>query len=80
MGFDEDLRDGHQVYWPEKRKISVERNIKFNFDPEEVIVGDLLLEGEQSLDKCMSAKVPEPTNHVDHPGTVNSESHLVLGS
>ena len=48
MGFDEESRDVHRVYWPEKRRVSVERNVKFNFAPDEVIVGDLLLKREQS--------------------------------
>ena len=76
MGFDEESRDGHRVYWPEKRKVSVERNIKFNFDSEEVIVGDLPLEGEQRVDERvderLSATEPEPTDQINHPGTVNS--------
>lgn len=30
IGFDADSTHAHRVYWPEKRSISVERNIKFN--------------------------------------------------
>ena len=45
MGFDNDTRDGHRVYWPERRTVTVERSVKFNFD-DEVVVEVLPLEGE----------------------------------
>jgi hypothetical protein len=73
MGFDEQTKDGHRVYWPEKRKVSVERNVKFNFETEEVIVGDLPLEGEQSIDERSSVVRPETTDQINHPGTIESE-------
>ena len=50
MGFDEETGDGHHVYWEEKRSITVERSIKFNFE-EEIIVGQLPLEGENPNSK-----------------------------
>jgi hypothetical protein len=34
VGFDPNTKDGHRIYWPEKRSISVERSVKFNFDDE----------------------------------------------
>lgn len=46
VGFDPDTRDGHRIYWPEKRSVSVERSVKFNFDDDEVVIGVLPLEGE----------------------------------
>jgi transposase InsO family protein len=48
MGFDAETRDGHRIYWPERRMVSVERSVKFNFEPEEVVVGVLPLEGERT--------------------------------
>ena len=45
MGFDAETKDGHRVYWPEKRRVSVERSVRFNVE-EEVIVDVLPLEGE----------------------------------
>ena len=47
MGFDAETRDGHRIYWPERRTVSVERSVKFNFEQEEVVVGVLPLEGER---------------------------------
>src|SRR5271155_296226 len=47
MGFDEETGDGHRIYWAEKRSITIERSVKFNFE-EEIIVGQLPLEGENS--------------------------------
>jgi hypothetical protein len=46
MGFDAETRDGHRIYWPERRTVTVERSVKFNFEAEEVVVGMLPLEGE----------------------------------
>ena len=34
MGFDVETRDRHHVYWPEKRSVTVERSVKFNFEDE----------------------------------------------
>ena len=45
MGFDPDTKDGHRIYWPEKRSVSVERSVRFNFN-EETIVRILPFEGE----------------------------------
>ena len=72
MGFDEESRDGHRVYWPEKRKVSIKRSVKFNFKPDEVIIGDLPLKGVQSVDKCLSAIEPETMDQVDHLEAVES--------
>ena len=47
MGYDVETKDGHRVYWPERRVVSVERSVKFNID-EEVVVGTLPLEGENT--------------------------------
>ena len=62
MGFDAESRDRHRIYWPEKRKVSVERNVKFNFGPEEVVVGSLPLEGEEEDNsEHLTAQVPDPS-------------------
>jgi hypothetical protein len=47
MGFDAETKDGHRIYWPDKRRVSVERSVKFNVDDDEVIVEMLPLEGER---------------------------------
>ena len=77
MGFDEELRDSHRVYWLEKRKVSIKRSVKFNFKPDEVIIGDLLLEGEQSVDEHLSAIEPKTTDQVDHPGSIVNHPEAV---
>ena len=59
MGFDAETKDGHRVYWPERRTVTVERSVKFNFEPDEVVVGALLLEGEEGSDECLTAIEPE---------------------
>ena len=48
----------------------MERNVKFNFEPDEVIVGDLPLEGEQSGDKCLPTIESEMMDQIDHPGPI----------
>ena len=73
MGFDEETMDGHRVYWAEKRRISVERNVKFNFEPDEVIVGDLPLEGEQGSDERLSTIAPGTTDHNHQSATTGTE-------
>ena len=34
MGFDTETKDGHCIYWPEKRSVTVKRSVKFNFKDE----------------------------------------------
>jgi hypothetical protein len=43
VGFNENTKDGHWIYWPKKSIVTVECNIKFNFDAKTV---DVLLKGE----------------------------------
>ena len=59
MGFDADTKDRHRIYWAEKRKVSVERSVKFNVDTEEVVVGVLPLEGEEPVVERLTASEPE---------------------
>ena len=72
MGFDAKTKDGHRVYWPERRMVTVERSVKFNFEPEEVVVGALPLEGKEGLDECLTAI--EPKKHQ----TVSKTSDTIL--
>jgi hypothetical protein len=55
MGFDAETRDGHRIYWPERRTVSVERSVKFNFEPDDVVVGMLRLRGERVNDERLTA-------------------------
>jgi hypothetical protein len=50
LGFDPDTKDGHHIYWPEKRSVSVERSVRFNFG-DDVVVRVLPLEGEAGSNK-----------------------------
>jgi hypothetical protein len=59
VGFDVETRDGHRIYWPEKRTVSIERSVKFNFEPDDVVVGMLPLEGERVDDERLEAIEPE---------------------
>jgi hypothetical protein len=54
MSFDAKTRDGHRIYWPERRTVTVERSVKFNFEAEEVVVGMLLLNGERKVDERLT--------------------------
>ena len=45
MGFDAKTKDRHHIYWLEKRSVTVERSIKFNFE-DEIEIPILLLEKE----------------------------------
>ena len=62
MGFDPDTKDGHRVFWPEKRSVSVERSVKFNFS-DEAVVRLLPIEGETPTDATNPTVTPQkPTN------------------
>jgi hypothetical protein len=61
MGFDAETKDGHRIYWPERRTVTVERSVKFNFEPEEVVVGVLPLEGERKINE----RLPIEPDHGD---------------
>ena len=47
MGFDAKTKDGHHIYWPERRTISVEQSVRFNVE-EEIVVDASPLEGENT--------------------------------
>jgi hypothetical protein len=64
MGFDAETKGGHRIYWLEKRMVSVERSMKFNFPAEEVVIGVLPLEGERTDNECLT--------------TIDSEEHEVV--
>lgn len=49
MGFDPDTKDGHQIYWPKKWLVTVERSIRYNFnDSDDANVRILPIEGKIS--------------------------------
>jgi Reverse transcriptase (RNA-dependent DNA polymerase)/gag-polypeptide of LTR copia-type/GAG-pre-integrase domain len=58
MGFDPDTKDGHRVYWPEKRSVSVERSVKFNVT-DEAIVRLLPIEGETPINTTTTTSPSE---------------------
>ena len=70
MGFDAETRDGHRIYWPERRVVSIERSVKFNFKPNDVVVGVLLLQGVLPLEG-------EETDN-ERLTTIESEKQLVV--
>jgi hypothetical protein len=63
VGYDSESK-GYRIYWPTKRKISIERNVVFNQDdvrsPQDTIVipGDALAEGER--DKILQSTPANP--------------------
>ena len=60
VGFDADSTHAHRIYWPEKRTVSVERNIKF--DETEVYIPSLDTppEGENDSDSDNQESVNRP--------------------
>ena len=74
MGFDPDTKDGHRIYWPEKRSVSIERSVKFNFN-DSIIVRVPPLEGETSNTEHLSEilEVPADDDPKDVPVTPNVE-------
>ena len=53
MGFDAKTKDGHHIYWLEKRSVTMERSVKFNFE-DEIEISILLLEKEHIQPKTPS--------------------------
>ena len=51
----------------------MERNVKFNFEPDEVIMGSLLLEGEKHNDECLTDNESEL-----HQGTHQDEELITI--
>jgi hypothetical protein len=87
IGYDSESK-GYRIYWPDKKKISVERNVTFNKDDvlvqndAVIIPGDALAEGEKEKIIQLSPKAddaPEDDNVVENdtpiaenPKTINS--------
>src|ERR1700678_4579171 len=91
MGVEEETGDGHRVYWPERRIVTVERSIRFTFN-DEVIVGVLPLEGEdrpatpatQIVEQNIEQQTIQPIEPstviaTETPETVSIEPVEVLG-
>jgi len=77
MGFDEETGNGHRVYWAEKRSITVERSVKFNFE-DEVIVGQLLLEGENpNSEPTTSQSLPSKQTTIEEVDEPEIETPVV---
>ena len=47
LGFDPETKDHHRIYWPDRRSVSVERSVRFNFN-DDMVVQVLPLKGESS--------------------------------
>ena len=78
MGFDTESKDGHRVYWPERRMVTVERSVSFKFPPDDIVVGVLPLKGEKRDDERLTAVEPEERviNSRTTEPTLNTEPAL----
>src|SRR5271168_3561751 len=74
MGLDDETGDGHRIYWPEKRSVTVERSVKFNF-ADEVIIGTLPLEGEEPA--TVEQSIPPLPSETPIPDIVISEPDAI---
>ncbi|KAF7334226.1 Transcription factor [Mycena sanguinolenta] len=72
MGIDAHAK-GHRIYWPEQRKISVERNVRFEGEPEDVTYPSVPIEGELGDKSARDA----PNTPAATPNTA-PETHLIL--
>ena len=83
MGFDPETKEGHRIYWPGRRTISVERSVRFNFD-EEIVVGELPLEGENDIGERLTTTESEKhdidnLNHTPNVETPDTIPEVVEG-
>ena len=85
MGFDPETKDGHRVFWPEKRSVSVERSVRFKFN-DEMVVRVLPIEGETDTMKEPTstmyrdsdvAKDPEPEASEGRGKRIRKESDYI---
>ena len=82
MGFDPETKDGHRVYWPEKRSVSVERSVRFKFN-EEMVIRVLPIEGEKDTTEEPRAEDqgtvedPEPEEAEGRGKRIRKESEYV---
>ena len=69
VGYDAESK-GYRIYWPDKKVISVERDVYFNKD--EILVPETVqIDGETSTDTLPSSKVTRtPTNTQNEPSIV----------
>lgn len=58
VGFDPKTKEGHCVYWPKKRSISVERSVRFNFE-DEITIRVPLLKGEIGDNEVDTQNLPD---------------------
>ncbi|KAF8814408.1 hypothetical protein BYT27DRAFT_7053013, partial [Phlegmacium glaucopus] len=65
MGLDVETQEGHRVYWPERRIITVERSVKFNFDEDDIMVKILPLEGEIRNIELQNAQPEDRTSSIE---------------
>jgi hypothetical protein len=57
VGFDESTKDGHCVYWPKKHIVTVERDVKFNFNDG---TADMPAKGEYIPNSARNTSSEEP--------------------
>ena len=72
MGFDLETKDGHLVFWAEKRSVSVERSVSFNFD-EEMVISVSLIEGETDSTEEPKAGTPRIAEEPEPEATEGRE-------
>jgi hypothetical protein len=78
VGYDTEHK-GYRIYWPEKCKVSVERNVKFH--PNEVVIQDVQSEGETAKTSGQhipttkpDCPTPNPEKILNPEPTTSSES------
>jgi len=79
VGYDSESK-GFRIYWPNKRSVSVERNVVFNEDDvltendNVIIPGDALAEGEK--DKVIQSSDSETVNHEPEENSPEPENSI----
>ena len=90
VGYDQQSK-GHRIYWPERRTVSIERNVRIEPDDDTVVTVHAQAEGEHSPEGGLGAPAPPPSpaaqppnpasqspNSSPHPSTPPTEPKLDL--
>ena len=81
VGFDEESTHAHWIYWPDRRTVSVERNVKFDENSVLIPNVDMPLEGE--IEECrkeeerMEDKPVEEDQILDTNQPVDTQSSII---
>jgi hypothetical protein len=71
VGYDDESK-GYRIYWPEKRSVTIEREVRFN--PDEILIPDDLLGNEGEWPTFGDSNITNPATNPPEPSAEPSSS------